>query len=68
MFTTIIIFIAVLSVLVFVHELGHFWTAKKLGLAPKEFGFGFPPRIGGIYKNKAGKWHWQWGGKEVEDV
>jgi regulator of sigma E protease len=54
--TTVLIFIIVLSVLVFVHELGHFWTARKLGVKAEEFGFGFPPRAFGFYKNKAGKW------------
>ncbi|TAK05349.1 RIP metalloprotease RseP [Patescibacteria group bacterium] len=44
MFFTAIIFLVVLSVLVFVHEFGHFITAKKLGVRVDEFGFGFPPR------------------------
>jgi len=44
---TAIIFILVLSVLVFVHEFGHFWTAKKMGMDVEEFGFGFPPRAWG---------------------
>ena len=56
MFSTIIIFLLVLSVLVFVHELGHFYTARKLGVRADEFGLGFPPRALGFYKNKAGKW------------
>lgn len=64
---TLIVFIIVLSILVFVHELGHFWTAKKFGLNPKEFGFGFPPRIWGIYKDKEGKWKKVRGNKEVTD-
>jgi regulator of sigma E protease len=56
MFATIIIFLVVLSVLVFVHELGHFYTARRFGVRADEFGFGFPPRAFGFYKNKAGKW------------
>jgi len=44
---TVIIFILLLSLLVFVHELGHFWTAKKMGMDVEEFGFGFPPRAWG---------------------
>ncbi|MCK4554194.1 RIP metalloprotease RseP [Candidatus Parcubacteria bacterium] len=68
MFLTIITFILVLSLLVFVHELGHFWVARKFGLKPKEFGFGFPPRAWGIYKNKDGKWKTVRGGKEAEDA
>jgi regulator of sigma E protease len=62
--TTVLIFILVLSVLVFVHELGHFWTARKLGVKAEEFGFGFPPRAFGFHKNKAGKWRFLKGKKD----
>ena len=41
---TFLLFLVVLSVLVFVHEFGHFISAKKLGVRVDEFGFGFPPR------------------------
>ncbi|HEY0735044.1 MAG TPA: site-2 protease family protein [Herpetosiphonaceae bacterium] len=34
-----------LGFLIFVHELGHFLTALKLGIKVEEFGFGYPPRI-----------------------
>ncbi len=34
-------------VLVLVHEFGHFYTAKKLGIRVLEFGFGFPPKLWG---------------------
>src|SRR3989344_1288959 len=47
MILTIIVFIVVLSILVFVHEFGHFIVAKKLGMGVEEFGFGLPPRIWG---------------------
>lgn len=50
MISTIIIFVAVLSLLVFVHELGHFLTAKRAGIRVDEFGFGFPPRMIGVRK------------------
>ena len=49
---TLLIFIIVLGVLVFVHELGHFVAAKKAGLKVEEFGFGFPPRLWGIRKGE----------------
>ncbi|MEA1929284.1 MAG: RIP metalloprotease RseP [Patescibacteria group bacterium] len=42
---TIILFILILGVLIFVHELGHFLTAKKFGIRVDEFGLGFPPRL-----------------------
>lgn len=40
-----LIFILILGVLIFVHELGHFITAKLAGVKVEEFAFGFPPRI-----------------------
>jgi len=43
----IIIFIIILSVLVMIHELGHFVMAKRAGIGVEEFGFGLPPRAWG---------------------
>ena len=40
MILTIIAFLAVLSLIVFVHELGHYYTARRFGVKAKEFGFG----------------------------
>lgn len=48
MFFTIIIFLLVLSLLVFVHEAGHFCTARFFKVGAPEFGFGFPPRVFGF--------------------
>ncbi len=42
---SVIIFIIVLGVLIFVHELGHFLVAKKSGIRVDEFAIGFPPQI-----------------------
>ena len=41
---SVAIFIVLLGVLVFVHELGHFAVAKFFGIRVDEFGMGFPPR------------------------
>ncbi len=49
---SVIIFIVVIGILVFVHEFGHFITAKRAGMRVEEFGFGFPPRILGIKKGE----------------
>jgi regulator of sigma E protease len=38
------LFIVMLSILVFVHELGHFLTARLFGISVEEFAIGFPPR------------------------
>lgn len=52
MLVTIISFVAVLFVLVIVHELGHFFTAKAFGVGIDEFGLGFPPRLFSIKRGK----------------
>lgn len=52
MFLTIIVFILILGLLVFVHELGHFVAARKNGVKVEEFGFGFPPRIFGVKRGE----------------
>jgi regulator of sigma E protease len=44
---TIVVGIVVLSVLIIVHELGHFLAAKATGVPVEEFGIGFPPRAYG---------------------
>ena len=43
------IFIAILTIgiLVILHELGHFFAAKKFGVNIEEFGIGLPPRLFG---------------------
>ena len=46
--STVIAFVAVLVLLVLVHEIGHFVAAKLAGITVQEFGVGFPPRIGSI--------------------
>ncbi len=41
----ILVFIPVLGLLVFVHELGHFLAAKWAGIRVERFSLGFPPRM-----------------------
>lgn len=43
-------FIAVLSILVIVHEFGHFIIAKKTGVRVEKFSIGFGPELFGITK------------------
>lgn len=45
MLLTVISFVVVMGVVVFVHELGHFLAAKRSKIVVEEFGFGFPPRL-----------------------
>jgi regulator of sigma E protease len=42
---TIIFFLIILAILIFIHELGHFWSAKKSGIKVEKFAIGFPPKI-----------------------
>ena len=42
---TTVAFIFVLGVLIFIHELGHFLMAKKVGIRVDKFSLGFPPNI-----------------------
>ncbi len=57
----IFIFLLVLSVLVLMHELGHYVAARIFGVKAEEFGFGFPPRavgftrVEGIWKRVKGR-------------
>src|SRR5512147_1887991 len=44
----ILIFLAVLSTLVFWHELGHFIAAKVCGIYVDQFSIGMPPRLFGV--------------------
>ena len=45
-------FVPMLLLLVVVHELGHFWSAKAFGIKVLEFGVGYPPRALGIYTGR----------------
>ncbi|WP_413536545.1 RIP metalloprotease RseP [Carnobacterium divergens] len=51
MITTIITFIIVFSILVVVHEFGHYYFAKKSGILVREFAIGFGPKIFSYRKN-----------------
>lgn len=51
----VLIFLLVLSVLVLIHELGHYTAARIFGVKADEFGYGFPPRLIGLVKHN-GKW------------
>ncbi|MEZ4762921.1 MAG: site-2 protease family protein [Calditrichia bacterium] len=44
----IISMIVVLSILVFVHELGALLAAKMFGVRVERFSIGFPPRLFGV--------------------
>jgi regulator of sigma E protease len=45
-------FLAMIVVLIVVHELGHFVTAKLAGVQVLEFGLGYPPKLFGIKRGE----------------
>lgn len=45
-------FVPMLLLLVVVHELGHFWSARAFGIKVLEFGVGYPPRAFGVYTGR----------------
>jgi regulator of sigma E protease len=50
----LIIFILIIAVLILVHELGHFWAARRNGVGVDEFAIGFPPRLWSKKSKKTG--------------
>lgn len=46
--TTVISFIVVLGILIFIHELGHFAVAKYCGVGVEKFSLGFGPKLVGV--------------------
>ncbi|MFW6200184.1 MAG: RIP metalloprotease RseP [Gemmatimonadota bacterium] len=50
--TTILATIIVLGVLIFVHELGHFWAAKLVDVEVERFSIGFGPRLWGFQRGE----------------
>ncbi|GGA34384.1 zinc metalloprotease [Kroppenstedtia guangzhouensis] len=52
MMQTVITFILLISVLVFIHELGHFIFAKRAGILVREFAIGFGPKLISWFKGE----------------
>ena len=50
------IFLAVLTVLVFVHELGHYLIARRNGVRIEVFSIGFGPELFGWYDHAGTRW------------
>lgn len=55
MISQILIFLLVLSILILVHEFGHYFVARKNNVWVEEFGFGLPPRV---WSKKVGQTIW----------
>ncbi|CAA2141833.1 RIP metalloprotease RseP [Hyphomicrobium sp. ghe19] len=55
-----IMFLLVLTLVVFIHELGHFLVARWCGVTVKTFSIGFGPEIFGFYDKHGTRWRFAW--------
>jgi regulator of sigma E protease len=53
-------FVVVLSILVFVHEFGHFWVARRCGVKIETFSIGFGGEIFGWTDRRGTRWRIGW--------
>src|SRR5258708_18446050 len=57
LFTTYLpYFILVLTLLVFVHEFGHYWVARRFGIHAEVFSIGFGPELFGWTDRHGTRW------------
>jgi len=52
----IAVFLVVLTVLVFVHEFGHYWVARRNGVRVEVFSIGFGPELFGFTDHAQTRW------------
>src|SRR5205809_7003643 len=55
-FFYVVVFLVVLTVLVFVHELGHYLIARRNGVKVEVFSIGFGPELFGWYDRAGTRW------------
>ncbi|TSC98274.1 MAG: regulator of sigma E protease [Candidatus Peregrinibacteria bacterium Greene1014_49] len=63
MFTVLlsaVAFLLLLSVLILIHEFGHFAAARKAGVEVEEFGFGLPPRARTLFSQGKTQFSLNW--------
>ncbi len=54
--SNVFIFVMVLTIVVFIHELGHFLVARWCGVYVKAFSIGFGPELFGFYDRHGTRW------------
>jgi regulator of sigma E protease len=59
-FLTALVFLGMLVILVFVHELGHFAVAMLMKIPVEEFGIGYPPRMLTLITHKGVRYTLNW--------
>ena len=52
MITSIIAAVVIFSVLIIIHEAGHFFVAKRMGVRVLRFSLGYPPRVWGFRRGE----------------
>src|SRR5271163_540874 len=52
MLTSIVVAAIILGVLIIVHEAGHFFMAKRLGVRVLRFSIGYPPKLFGFRRGE----------------
>ncbi|HKJ72878.1 MAG TPA: M50 family metallopeptidase, partial [Alphaproteobacteria bacterium] len=57
---SLLMFLIVLTVLVFVHEMGHYWVARRTGVRVDVFSIGFGPEIFGWTDSVGTRWKISW--------
>lgn len=56
----VIPFVFVLSIVVFFHELGHFWVARRCGVRVETFSIGFGQELVGWFDRRGTRWKIGW--------
>ncbi|MFN4088441.1 MAG: RIP metalloprotease RseP [Alphaproteobacteria bacterium] len=56
LFGYILPFLVILTILVFVHEMGHFWVARRCGVKVEVFSVGFGPELFGWTDRHGTRW------------
>ncbi len=59
-FTSVLPFLFVLTIVVFFHELGHFMVARYYGVKVTDFSIGFGKEIYGFYDKHGTRWRFAW--------
>src|SRR5262249_18026377 len=56
LWTYVLPFLVILTVLVFVHEMGHYYVARRAGVKVEAFSIGFGPELFGWYDKHGTRW------------
>jgi regulator of sigma E protease len=57
---TLLPFLFVLLIVVFVHELGHYLVGRWCGIGAKVFSVGFGPELAGFTDRRGTRWRLSW--------